>query len=294
MKLLQRICNHIKMHGLSGTASAAVHKLCQRILRTHDRAVRRREQDAAMLRDQRAHQPDAGLISVVVPVYNTDPDMLRALIASLQRQTYANWEAILYDGASTRSETAEALNAVSDPRIRVIRGERNEGISGNTNDAIALSRGEYVAFCDHDDLLAPDALWHTAKAIADEHPDMLYTDEDRVSSDGRCYSDPHRKPDFSHAALCEGNYICHMMTVRREVLDALGGLRPDFDGSQDHDLALRISEVTERICHIPLVLYHWRRVRTSVSSQQLDKCIEASKRAVREHLAKMEKQKNTP
>lgn len=294
MNQFRRFKNHISKHGFTKTVTKCGSKLLQRIFRTYDRSVRRREQDAAMLSEQRANQPTAGLISVVVPVFNTDPTMLKALANSLTAQTYNAWEAIFYNGGSTKGETQRALDEIREPRIRIVHGRENLGISGNTNAAIAQSRGEYVAFCDHDDLLAPDALWHTAKAIESAHPDMLYTDEDRVSSDGNYYSDPHRKPDFNHAALCEGNYICHLMTVKRTLLDDLGGLRSEYDGSQDHDLALRISEATDRIEHIPLVLYHWRRVKGSVSQQQLGKCMDASARAVQEHLDRMEKQKNTP
>lgn len=294
MNQFRRFKNHISKHGFAKTSTKCGSKLLQRIFCTYDRSVRRREQDAAMLLQQRANQPAAGLISIVVPIFNTDPMMLKALADSLTAQTYNAWEAIFYNGGSTKGETQRALDEIHEPRIRIVHGRENLGISGNTNAAIALSRGDYVAFCDHDDLLAPDALWHTAQAIESVYPDMLYTDEDRVSSDGRYYSDPHRKPDFNHAALCEGNYICHLMTVKRTLLDELGGLRPEYDGSQDHDLALRISEATDSIVHIPLVLYHWRRVKTSVSQQRLAQCEGASARAVRDHLAKMKKREISP
>ena len=115
-----------------------------------------------------------------------------------------------------------------------------------------------------------------------------------MSSDGKYYSDPHRKPDFSHDALCKGNYICHLMTVKRTLLESLGSLRSEYDGSQDHDLALRISEATDSIVHIPLVLYHWRRVKASASQLHLERCMDASDRAVREHLARMENRKISP
>ena len=258
----------------------------QRYLGTYDR---RREKESASdteLAAQRAHQPEAGTVSIVVPVYNTDPDMLEELIASLEAQTYADIDVILYD-AGTRTETRRVLNGVRDPRFRVIRGAENLGISGNTNAAAAEARGEYIALCDHDDVMAPDAIWRVADVIAKEHPDVIYTDEDRVMENGRHHMDPHYKPDWNRETLAGDNYICHLAVIRKELFHEIGGLRSGFDGSQDHDLFLRLSEKTENICHIPKVLYSWREVESSRSHTDLDTCLTAGCRAVEEYEAHM-------
>lgn len=284
MSMVQRVIRYVRMHGAGYALRRAGEMLSQRVWHTYDRRFRRHAPDEAALSYQRGNQPDAGLISVAVPVYNTRPDFLRALADSLHAQTYHAWEAVLYDGGSTDQDAIAAMDEIADGRIRVIHSGKNEGISGNTNRAIAQCRGGYIALCDHDDVLAPEALWRVAEAIAAGQPDMLYSDEDRLTEDGTLHTDPHHKPDFCPDNLRSGNYICHLMVVRRELLEQLGGLRPDFDGSQDHDLALRITEVTQRICHIPHTLYHWRMVGTSMSRQQLARCQDAAARAVTEHM----------
>lgn len=287
MAIIRRVTAYIRRHGAGYTLRRAGEMLRERVLRSYDRRCHHTDPTPDELAHQRANQPSAGLISVAVPVYNTRPEFLRALAESLIAQTYADWEAVLYDGCSTDAEAVAAMDALADPRICVIHGACNEGISGNTNRAIEACRGDYVALCDHDDTLAPDALWHVAQVICRQAPDMLYSDEDKLTEDGRIRTDPHRKPDFCPDNLRSGNYICHLMVTRRSLLNALGGLRPDFDGSQDHDLALRIAERTERIVHIPHVLYHWRTVGSSVSHQRLAQCQDAAARAVTEHMGRI-------
>ncbi len=287
MTLVQRVVSYVRMHGGVYTLHRAVEILLNRIFHHDDRQWRREAVNDAELARQRANQPDAGLISVAVPVYNTRPAFLCELAASLKAQTYANWEAVLYDGCSTAAESVAAMDAVQDDRIHIIHGKVNAGISGNTNLAIASCRGEYVALCDHDDVLSPDALWRMAEAIAAHHPDMLYSDEDKLTEDGRFHTDPHHKPDFCPDNLRSGNYICHLMVIRRALITQVGGLRPAFDGSQDHDLALRVSEVTDKIAHIPRTLYHWRTVRSSMSHQHLARCQDAAARAVTEHMQRI-------
>lgn len=285
--IIGRIQAYIGRNGIRYTIGRAWEILCERVLHSYERSCCRTDPTPEELEMQLANQPDAGLISIAIPVYNTRPEFLRALAASLTAQTYANWEAVLYDGGSTDATAIAAMNALDEPRIRVIHGASNEGISGNTNRAIAACRGGYVALCDHDDTLTPDALWHVARAICEGAPDMIYSDEDRMTEDGRIRTDPHRKPDFCPDNLRSGNYVCHLMVIRRELLTELGGLRPDFDGSQDHDLTLRIAERTQRICHIPRVLYHWRTVGSSMSHQRLSQCQNAAARAVTEHVQRI-------
>ena len=287
MKALERIREYRKSHGTGYTLKRLGQKAAQQLLGTYDRRWKQERASAEELQQQRENQPEAGLISVVVPVYNTDPGMLNALLNSLENQTYRNYEVILYDGASTREETRAVLNArgTKNPLLRVIRGEENLGISGNTNEAMKQAVGEYVALCDHDDLLSPDALWQVAKVIAEKHPDMIYSDEDRITQNGKRHMDPHYKPDYCPETLNSDNYICHLSVIRRVLLEEISGLRSGFDGSQDHDLFLRLSEKTDRIEHIPRVLYSWREVFSSRSHRDLWTCLENGCRASVEHEA---------
>ena len=292
MKIIARIQDYRQNHGTAYTLRRLGQKAAQQLLGTYDRRRRKETVTDTELEEQRKHQPGAGLISVVIPVYNTDPGMLNALLDSLQNQSYLNFEAVLYDGASTRTETLRILEdrSKTEPRFRVIRGEENKGISGNTNEAVKLARGEYIALCDHDDLLSPDALWQAAKRIEEKQPDMIYSDEDRITQNGRRHMDPHYKPDYCPDNLVSDNYICHLAVIRKSLLEETGGLRSGFDGSQDHDLFLRIAEKTNRIEHIPRVLYSWREVFSSASHRDLYTCLENGCRAAVEHEAALGRQ----
>ena len=287
MGMIERIREYRQSHGTVYTLKRLGQKAAQQLLGTYDLRRRRENATAEELEAQRKNQPDAGLISVVTPAYNTDPVMLDALLDSLANQTYVNFEAVLYDGGSSRTETLDVLKrrSESEPRFRVIRGKENRGISGNTNEAVRLAGGEYIALCDHDDLLAPDALWRVAERIAEKRPDMIYSDEDRITQNGRRHMDPHYKPDYCPDNLVSDNYICHLTVIRKTVLEEAGGLRSGFDGSQDHDLFLRIAERTGRIEHIPRVLYSWREVFSSKSHRDLYTCLVNGCRAAVEHEA---------
>ena len=286
---LPRIREYLQSHGASYTVKRLGQKTAQQLLGTYERRRKREMASAEELHAQRKNQPDAGLISVVIPVFNTDPGMLAALLDSLEAQTYLNYEAILYDGASTRAETADILKnrCETEPRFRRVCGEENRGISGNTNEAVKLARGEYIALCDHDDLLSPDALWRMADCIARKHPDMIYSDEDRITENGKRHMDPHYKPDYCPDNLVSDNYICHLTVIRKDLLEKAGGLRSGFDGSQDHDLFLRIAEMTDSIEHIPYVLYSWRENFSSKSHTELYTCLENGCRAAAEHEARL-------
>jgi GT2 family glycosyltransferase len=207
------------------------------------------------------------LISIVTPVHDTPPHVLGRAIESVRGQVYDRWELCLADDGSTRRETHEVLERCSgDPRIRIVRLERSSGISGASNAALGLARGEFVALLDHDDELSPDALAHVVRRL-NEVPDadVLYSDEDKVDGAGaRC--EPQFKPDWSPELLLSYNYACHLLVVRRSLIEALGGFRPGFDGAQDYDLLLRLAERTNRIQHIPEVLYHWRKSATSAAA----------------------------
>lgn len=288
-KLLRRAMAYAKHHGVGYTLVRTAEKAAERVLRTYDKQWRLMRTSEAELQRQREHPVQAGLISVIVPVYNTDPGMLAELVDSLLAQTYPDWEAVLWDDCSPSEVTRGALQAAAqqDERIRVFRGETNQGISGGTNSAVEKARGEWIALLDHDDLLTPDALYRVAETIAAQQPDLVYSDEDKVTQDGSQHTDPHFKPDFCPDNLRSENYFCHLMVIRRRLMEQVGGLRTAFNGSQDHDLALRCVEQAGKVAHIPQVLYHWRTVKSSVSHQNLMKCADASCRAVEEHMRRI-------
>lgn len=230
------------------------------------------------------------VISLVVPCYNSDPRYLDEAIRSVRTQTYADWELIIVDDASsdTRSHSVIESHAAEDARIRVIMRAQNAGISAASNDALAIVRGDYVGFLDHDDLLAPGALRKVAAYLVD-HPgtDLIYSDEDKVDDDGE-YFDVFAKPVWSPERLRGQMYTGHLSVYRTELVRELGGLRSQFDGSQDHDLALRVSERTDRILHLPEVLYHWRVHPESTASGGDAKpyAWDAGLGAVAEHVAR--------
>lgn len=223
----------------------------------------------AALTAEIAALPRQPLISVLTPVYNTDPRWLRAAIDSVRRQAYPNWEHILVDDASTSPLTVAALRELEqDDRVRIVRLQKNGGISVATNAAVDEARGEFFALLDHDDELAPDALAEIVRWI-NEHPEteVLYSDEDKLEMDGtRC--DAFFKPDWSPEHFLHCMYTCHMLVARRSLVQEIGGFRVGYEGSQDYDLMLRLMERTPHIAHIPRILYHWRKLPSSTATSQ--------------------------
>ena len=220
------------------------------------------------------------LLSVVVPVYNTDPTLLRRMIASVEAQWYSHWELVLVDDHSTSPAVREVLGSLVDPRIVVVQVAENRGISGATNEGIVRATGDFIVFLDHDDELTVDCLYELALRIDREDPDYLYSDEDKLDADGRCV-DPFFKPDWSPDTLMSTMFTSHVSCVRRSLALELGGLRSEYDGSQDWDFVLRLSERARRIAHVPKVLYHWRMTPQSCASDLQAKpwAIDAGKRA---------------
>ena len=227
-------------------------------------------------------------MSVVIPAYKTPERFLAAMLDSLREQTYANWEVCIADG-SPRGEGVERVlkrYAQKDERIRyVILGE-NKGISGNTNAAMDMAMGDFVVLADHDDTLAPNALYECVKAInSDPEIDVVYTDEDKLDIDGGELFEPHFKPDFNPDLLTSVNYICHLFVVNRDLLSEVGGFRQEFDGAQDYDFIFRCTEKARKIYHVPKALYHWRCHQNSTSSNPESKlyAFEAGARAIKAH-----------
>ena len=207
-------------------------------------------------------------ISIVMATYNSNERYLRAAIESVRAQIYPHWELCIADDASTDAGVRRVLAeyAALDARIAVVERAVNGHISHASNSALDLASGDFVAFLDHDDVLSPDALFEIASVI-DRHPDadMIYSDEDKIDDSGRL-TDPHFKPQWSPDSFLSRMYTCHLSAYRRELVESVGRLRPEFDGSQDYDLVLRLTERTERIHHIPKVLYHWRVHAASTAS----------------------------
>ena len=228
------------------------------------------------------------LISVLVPAYETPPLFLRQMIESVLNQSYENLELCLADGSpsGTVEEIAEEY-ARKDSRLLYQRLSGNLGISGNTNAALSMSRGEYVGLLDHDDLLLPGALYEVAKALMEtEEADAAYTDEDKVNPDLTRHFQPHFKPDFNEEYLLSNNYICHFFVVRRELALKTGGFREEYDGAQDYDFILRCTQKAKRVLHIPRILYSWRCHESSTAANPESKiyAYEAGKRAVFDYL----------
>ncbi|MFP5377509.1 MAG: glycosyltransferase, partial [Acidimicrobiia bacterium] len=223
-------------------------------------------------------------VSVVMPVFDTDPSWLHDAISSVRAQVYEEWELCIGDDGSTNPATLEVLHAHlgQDPRIRLVRLPARQGIVGASNAALALATGELVALLDHDDELKPHALGEVVLAL-DERPslDVVYTDEDKRDPDGRLV-DPFFKPDWSPDHLMSRNYLCHLLVVRRTLLDKLGGFRPGYDGSQDYDLVLRATEATTEIGHVAEPLYTWRKVEGSTAAVSDAKpwALDAARRAL--------------
>ena len=216
---------------------------------------------------------DIPTISVVVPVYHPDPVLLEHCIGSVKAQTIARWELCLCDDGSNDPEVTALLRAASaaDARIRVTARSENGGISAATNEAAKLATGDFVAFLDQDDELEPGALADVALALAESpDTDVLYTDEDKLDETGeRC--EPFFKSDWSPDQLLSHMYFGHLFVVRRALFEELGGLRPEFDGSQDYDLALRATERARRVSHVATVAYHWRKVTGSTAQDYRSK-----------------------
>ncbi|GAP39088.1 glycosyltransferase family 2 protein [Flexilinea flocculi] len=211
---------------------------------------------------------ESPLFTIVTPVKDPALSIIHATIQSVLAQSYQRWEWILADASVPGSPVSALLEKYSrhDPRIKIIRLEKNHGIAENTNIALKNASGEWVGFLDHDDLLAPIALAEmVSKITEDPKIDLLYSDEDFIYEDGSNRRNPHFKPDFCPDFLLSLNYITHFLVVRRSLGESIDWIRPGFDGAQDYDLILRAVEKTRKVTHIPKILYHWREARTSTA-----------------------------
>jgi GT2 family glycosyltransferase len=209
----------------------------------------------------------AVLFSIVTPVYNTAPDVLDEMVGSVLAQTHERWELLLVDDASTEASVVPQLRAfaAADPRVKVIERAENGHIVAASNDGVRAATGDFIVLLDHDDLLTPDALERNAAAIElFDDVDYLYSDEDKIDAEGGYY-DHFRKPAWSPERLRGQMYTGHLSVLRTDLVREVGGFHEGFDGSQDHDLVLRVTERARRVVHIPEILYHWRVVPGSAA-----------------------------
>lgn len=224
-------------------------------------------------------------ISVLTTVFDPEREHLEACLRSVADQEFTDWEHVLVDDASTKPWVADVLAdaARADPRVRLVTRAANGGIVAAGTDALAAATGEWVALLDHDDELEPTALAAMLAAVGDD-TDVVYSDHDLLRADGR-YASPSYKPDFSPERLRSQNYITHFLMARRALVEQVGGFRQGFDGAQDHDLVLRLTEQARKVTHVPQVLYHWRQSPASVTSDSANKrwAFDAGVRAVDDH-----------
>lgn len=247
-----------------------------------DEVERRREEETVFSREIR--------ISILVPLYNTPERFLREMIDSVKAQTYRNWELCLADGSDAQHADTEAIcreYQKEDSRIRYQKIEKNLGISGNTNVCFSMATGDYIGLFDHDDVMHPSLLYECMKVICEKGADYIYTDEATFTSPN--LDDLivlHFKPDYSPDNLRANNYICHFSLFDAGLLKKTGLFRPEYDGSQDHDMILRLTEEAGNVQHIPKILYYWRSHPNSVAADIGAKtyAIDAAKRAVHDHM----------
>lgn len=307
---LKRGISFLRRNGIAKT----LYKAAERLDRDRKEAdyvpVHADEETLKMQREHTFRHPHR--ISILVPVHETDPAIFRAMLESVGKQTYGNWELILADSSRDESRRGTVLEFTEKynmlcrdsfggihDKVRYIRTLGAKGISANTNEALAAASGDYIALLDHDDILEDTALFDIMEAVEEKEQSgqenetlsramLIYTDEDKVSADGGRYFDPHIKPDFDPVLLCTNNYICHFLVVNASVAKSVGGFRPEFDGAQDHDFILRCTESIKRdeIVHVRKVLYHWRSTAGSTSENPDAKlyAYEAGREAVRAHL----------
>lgn len=225
------------------------------------------DKDWHALRQQALSWQDPPLISVITPTYNTRQEHLYECIYSIMTQAYPYWEMCLFDDGSTDKQTVHVLKKLVsvDPRLKLELSPVNMGISHATNRAFKMARGEYVAFLDHDDRLSPDALYYVVESIC-RNPcvDIMYSDCDMLSPRGLRFMHLF-KTDWSPELLFSFNYICHLMVYRRQLVEMLGGMSAELEGSQDYDLILRAAELNPFVLHIPRILYHWRQSEQSIA-----------------------------
>lgn len=282
---------YLERNGMTATLYKINSKLRKKEVSTYDNWLKKYTVTPEELERQRNEElPVQPLFSIVVPVYKTKPAYLREMIDSVAAQTYGNWELCMAVADSPELTPILEEYAKKDSRIRYILLSENTGISGNTNAALEMAVGDYIVLADHDDIVPANALYEFAAAVnADGTIDMLYSDEDKISMDGKKYFEPHFKPDFNLDLLCSMNYICHLFAAKKEVVERAGAFCSEYDGAQDLDFILRCSEAAGHIHHVPKILYHWRCHMDSTAANPESKlyAFEAGRKAVEAHYKRL-------
>lgn len=282
---------YLKSYGVKAFAGKVINKFyarAQRPMEYSEWLPKHLPSETVLKKQQKKQFAYMPKISFVVPLYKTNLKYLDELIQSVKKQSYENWELCLSDGSGENSPLTKVLEKYvrEDKRIKVVSNEKQLHISENTNAALEIATGDFIAFGDHDDLLTLNAFYECVKAV-NENPDteIIYSDEDKVVMEGDRFFQPHFKPDFNIDLLHTTNYICHLFVVKRELLEKVGGLNPEFDGAQDYDFVFRCVEASDRIYHIPKILYHWRSHQDSTAENPESKkyAFEAGKRAIQAH-----------
>lgn len=288
--IFQKTLRYWKNYGLKNTIKKVCQKLSgQRDYGNYEDFLKKYGVKEEELARQRQEVFENGpCFSIAVPLYQTKEKYLREMIESVQAQTYTNWELCLADGSGREHSLQPVVEEyiAKDKRIKYCLLEKNEGIAGNTNEALKMADGDFVVLTDHDDLLSPEALYQCAKAVQKEpQTDVIYSDEDKVDMSGKKFFEPHFKSDYNIDLLCTMNYICHLFVVRKDVMEQAGLFESCYDGAQDHDFILRCTEKAEHIVHIPKVLYHWRCHAQSTSENPESKlyAFENGCKAVKAH-----------
>lgn len=292
INLTGKVVENVKEHGLRYT----VIKIRNRLLNapSYSRWIRQHKPSAETISKQRNATFRKNIIfSIIVPLYNTPEKFLREMIESVQEQSYSGWELCLADGSDSEHKNVGDISreyCSTDNRIKYKKLEKNLGISGNTNACLEIATGDYIALFDHDDILHPSALYEMMCVICEKDADFVYTDEAVfISPNINKIKTIHFKPDYAPDNLRSNNYICHFSAFQKSLLDKVGGFRSECDGSQDHDLILRITEKATRVEHIPKVLYYWRAHPQSVAMSNNAKsyAAEGGKRAVLDSVKRM-------
>lgn len=282
---------YLKHYGVRGFYARLLERFEEREVEYQEWYEKNKPSEEELARQRKKKWKEPVTISVLVPAYRTPEAFLRQMIESVLNQTYPYLELCIADGSGENISVEKVVKEyqAKDQRVRYQRLEKNEGIAGNTNAAIRMATGDYLALFDHDDLLSPNALFEVASTIEKDKADVVYTDEDKVTSDLKEHFQPHFKPDFNPDLLCSNNYICHLFVVKRSLALKLGGQDPAYDGAQDYDFIFRCTEEAEKIVHIAKILYHWRVHQASTADNPTSKmyAFDAGKRAIEAHLQRI-------
>lgn len=285
---------YIKQYGIIHTIKKVIQVAINRLLgksssenEKYQNWIKNNEPTIEQLEEQRNTKFEIEpKFSFIVPMYNTPINYFEELVNCLINQTYTNWELCLADGSKEENKEIEKI-IEKDNRIKYKFLNENKGIAGNTNAALKMATGDYIALLDHDDLLPVFCLYELTKTINENQDvEFIYTDEDKISSDSNKRYDPHFKPDFAIDTLRSNNYITHLSVFKKELISKLEGFRDEYDGAQDYDIILRAIENTNKIVHIPKILYHWRVHQNSTAMLSAAKpyAYEAGIRAIEAHL----------